>query len=132
MFENCRCNIAVYLLLTNKVMSNNNSFNRVCVCVCVCRFGDGYTVIVRVRGGLTDLSAVEEFVRGTFPGSVLKEKHHNTLQYQMPRTEGALSHIFTEFSEHQEILGVEDYSVSQTTLDQVTKHCYHYTRVKIV
>ncbi|XP_062865086.1 phospholipid-transporting ATPase ABCA1 [Trichomycterus rosablanca] len=83
------------------------------------RFGDGYTVIVRVKGGLTDLSAVEQFVRDTFPGSVLKEKHHNTLQYQMPSTEGALSHIFSEFSTHQDILGVEDYSVSQTTLDQV-------------
>ncbi|KAM9449520.1 phospholipid-transporting ATPase ABCA1 isoform 1-T2 [Clarias gariepinus] len=80
------------------------------------RFGDGYTVIVRVRG---DLSTVEEFVTQTFPGSVLKEKHHNTLQYQMPHQEGALSHIFSQFCKNQNDLGVEDYSVSQTTLDQV-------------
>ncbi|XP_034157069.2 phospholipid-transporting ATPase ABCA1 isoform X1 [Pangasianodon hypophthalmus] len=83
------------------------------------RFGDGYTVIVRVRGGPADLSAVEEFVTQAFPDSVLKEKHHNTLQYQMPHKEGALSHIFSQFSRNQHTLGVEDYSVSQTTLDQV-------------
>ncbi|XP_058240814.1 phospholipid-transporting ATPase ABCA1 isoform X4 [Hemibagrus wyckioides] len=83
------------------------------------RFGDGYTVIVRVNGGTADLNSVEEFVTLTFPGSVLKEKHHNTLQYQMPHSEGALSHIFSQFSKYQHTLGVEDYSVSQTTLDQV-------------
>ncbi|XP_049328129.1 phospholipid-transporting ATPase ABCA1 isoform X2 [Astyanax mexicanus] len=83
------------------------------------RFGDGYTVIVRVQGGATDLSAVEDFVSRSFPGSVLKEKHHNTLQYQIPYTEGALSHMFNQFSKNQHALGVEDYSVSQTTLDQV-------------
>ncbi|XP_072526701.1 phospholipid-transporting ATPase ABCA1-like [Salminus brasiliensis] len=83
------------------------------------RFGDGYTVIARVQGGPTDLGAVEEFVGRSFPGSILKEKHHNTLQYQIPHTEGALSHIFNQFSKNQHALGVEDYSVSQTTLDQV-------------
>ncbi|KAL7855647.1 hypothetical protein AOLI_G00192510 [Acnodon oligacanthus] len=83
------------------------------------RFGDGYTVIVRVQDGPADLGSVEDFVCRMFPGSILKEKHHNTLQYQIPHTEGALSHIFSEFSKHQHALGVEDYSVSQTTLDQV-------------
>ncbi|XP_068612159.1 LOW QUALITY PROTEIN: phospholipid-transporting ATPase ABCA1-like [Brachionichthys hirsutus] len=83
------------------------------------RFGDGYTLIVRVCGSPPALKPVEDFVQQTFPGSVLKEKHHNTLQYQLPHVEGALAHIFSQFSVHQKRLGVEDYSVSQTTLDQV-------------
>ncbi|KAM9836585.1 phospholipid-transporting ATPase ABCA1 [Aulostomus maculatus] len=83
------------------------------------RFGDGYTVIVRVGGSPPDLKLVEDFVQQTFPGSVLKEKHHNTLQYQLPYTQGALANIFSQFTSHQQRLGVEDYSVSQTTLDQV-------------
>lgn len=83
------------------------------------RFGDGYTVIVRVGGSPPALNLVEEFVQETFPGSVLKEKHHNTLQYQLPCTQGALANIFSQFTSHQQRLGVEDYSVSQTTLDQV-------------
>ncbi|XP_068164948.1 phospholipid-transporting ATPase ABCA1-like [Antennarius striatus] len=83
------------------------------------RFGDGYTVIVKVGGSPPALKPVEDFVQQTFPGSVLKEKHHNTLQYQLPHAEGALANIFSQFSVHQKQLGVEDYSVSQTTLDQV-------------
>ncbi|XP_061620276.1 phospholipid-transporting ATPase ABCA1-like isoform X1 [Phyllopteryx taeniolatus] len=83
------------------------------------RFGDGYTVMVRVGGRPALLKPVEDFVEQTFPGSVLKEKHHNTLQYQLPACQGALAHIFRHFAEQQERLGVDDYSVSQTTLDQV-------------
>ncbi|KAM4611576.1 phospholipid-transporting ATPase ABCA1 [Polymixia lowei] len=83
------------------------------------RFGDGYTVIVRVGGSPPALAPVEDFVQENFPGSILKEKHHNTLQYQLPYTEGALAGIFGQFTSHQQRLGVEDYSVSQTTLDQV-------------
>lgn len=84
------------------------------------RFGDGYTVIVRVGGSPPALQPVEDFVQQTFPGSVLKEKHHNTLQYQLPYAPGALATIFSQFAGHQQRLCVDDYSVSQTTLDQVT------------
>ncbi|XP_037549875.1 phospholipid-transporting ATPase ABCA1-like [Nematolebias whitei] len=83
------------------------------------RFGDGYTVIVRVAGSPPELKPVEDFVQQTFPGSVLKESHHNTLQYQLPHAPGALANIFGHFTSHQQRLGLEDYSVSQTTLDQV-------------
>ncbi|XP_026071559.1 ATP-binding cassette sub-family A member 1 [Carassius auratus] len=83
------------------------------------RFGEGYTLIIRVSAAQADLCTVETFVRDTFPGSTLKEKHHNTLQYQIPQGEGALAHIFSQLSKHQQQLHVEDYSVSQTTLDQV-------------
>lgn len=91
-----------------------------CLIVDSCsRFGDGYTVIVRVGGSPPVLKPVEDFVQQTFPGSILKEKHHNTLQYQLPYTQGALANIFSQFTSQQQRLGVEDYSVSQTTLDQV-------------
>ncbi|XP_028420639.1 ATP-binding cassette sub-family A member 1 isoform X1 [Perca flavescens] len=83
------------------------------------RFGDGYTVIVRVGGSPPALKPVEDFVKQSFPGSILKEKHHNTLQYQLPYIQGALANIFSQFTSHQQRLGVEDYAVSQTTLDQV-------------
>uniref|UniRef100_A0A8C6KCC1 ABC transporter domain-containing protein n=1 Tax=Nothobranchius furzeri TaxID=105023 RepID=A0A8C6KCC1_NOTFU len=83
------------------------------------RFGDGYTVIVRVGGFPPALKPVEDFIEQTFQGSVLKEKHHNTLQYQLPYTPGALANIFSQFTSHQQRLGLEDYSVSQTTLDQI-------------
>uniref|UniRef100_W5N6N8 P-type phospholipid transporter n=1 Tax=Lepisosteus oculatus TaxID=7918 RepID=W5N6N8_LEPOC len=83
------------------------------------RFGDGYTVTVRVGGSSPVLKPVEDFMRDTFPGSTLKEKHHNNLQYQLPCVQNALSKIFSELTRHRESLAIEDYSVSQTTLDQV-------------
>lgn len=85
------------------------------------RFGDGYTVVVRVGGAPVELKPVEDFVREEFPGSVLKEKHHNTLQYQLPYTGGALAHIFSQLHKNQGRLAIEDYSVSETTLDQVRR-----------
>ncbi|XP_053559159.1 phospholipid-transporting ATPase ABCA1-like [Bombina bombina] len=83
------------------------------------RFGDGYTVIIRVGGASPLLQPVEEFVRVNFIGSVLKEKHHNTLQYQLPASAVTLSKVFRAFTENKKTLNIEDYSVSQTTLDQV-------------
>lgn len=95
-------------------------FGTECLRVDFCsRFGDGYTVIVKVGGTPPDLKPVEDFVQQTFPESILKEKHHNTLQYQLPYTQGALATIFSQITKHQQRLQVEDYSVSQTTLDQV-------------
>uniref|UniRef100_A0A8D3E109 ABC transporter domain-containing protein n=1 Tax=Scophthalmus maximus TaxID=52904 RepID=A0A8D3E109_SCOMX len=97
------------------------------------RFGDGYTVIVRVGDSPLALKPVEDFVQQTFPGSVLKEKHHNTLQYQLPYTQGALAAIFSQFTSHQQSLALEDYSVSQTTLDQVSKqYIYHNLMVPTI
>uniref|UniRef100_A0AAQ5X6I6 ABC transporter domain-containing protein n=1 Tax=Amphiprion ocellaris TaxID=80972 RepID=A0AAQ5X6I6_AMPOC len=103
------------------------------------RFGDGYTVIVRVGGSRPALKPVEDFLQVNFPGSVLKEKHHNTLQYQLPYTQGALTSIFNLFTSHQQRLHIEDYSVSQTTLDQVRifieLHVHprpHYSDLKFV
>uniref|UniRef100_A0A674N795 ATP-binding cassette, sub-family A (ABC1), member 1A n=1 Tax=Takifugu rubripes TaxID=31033 RepID=A0A674N795_TAKRU len=53
------------------------------------------------------------------PGSTLKEKHRNMLQYQLPTSLTSLARIFSLLSKNKEALSIEDYSVSQTTLDQV-------------
>nr|XP_014349979.1 PREDICTED: ATP-binding cassette sub-family A member 1-like isoform X1 [Latimeria chalumnae] len=83
------------------------------------RFGDGYTVMVRVSGSPPDLKPVQDFIESFFSGSTLKEKHHNTLQYQLSSSENSLSKIFSAFTQNKDRLKIEDYSVSQTTLDQV-------------
>uniref|UniRef100_A0A8C5AZL8 ABC transporter domain-containing protein n=1 Tax=Gadus morhua TaxID=8049 RepID=A0A8C5AZL8_GADMO len=98
------------------------------------RFGDGYTVVVRVGGSPPALAPVEHFIQEGFPGCVLKEKHHNTLQYQLPYRQGALAAVFGQFTRRQQQLGIEDYSVSQTTLDQVrffiTFGCLNWPRTQ--
>uniref|UniRef100_A0A8C6UGY2 ATP-binding cassette, sub-family A (ABC1), member 1A n=1 Tax=Neogobius melanostomus TaxID=47308 RepID=A0A8C6UGY2_9GOBI len=83
------------------------------------KFGDGYTIILRVAGPDPDLRPVMEFIERELPGSTLKEKHRNMLQYQLPTSLTSLARIFSLLSENKETLSIEDYSVSQTTLDQV-------------
>ncbi|XP_076023384.1 phospholipid-transporting ATPase ABCA1-like isoform X2 [Genypterus blacodes] len=83
------------------------------------RFGDGYTIILRVAGPDPDLQPVTEFIERELPGSTLKEKHRNMLQYQLPSSLTSLARIFSMLSKNKEALRIEDYSVSQTTLDQV-------------
>ncbi|EMP24164.1 ATP-binding cassette sub-family A member 7 [Chelonia mydas] len=86
------------------------------------RFGDGYTITLRVSGPGPDLRPVETFIQDSFPGIVLKERHHCMLQYQLPSRSCSLAKIFSILSTHRGTYRIEDYSVSQTTLDQVFVH----------
>ncbi|KAM9329361.1 phospholipid-transporting ATPase ABCA1 [Gastrophryne carolinensis] len=83
------------------------------------KFGDGYTIVVRIGGANPDLKPVEDFFSHAFPGSVLKEKHRGMLQYQLRSAQCSLARIFSILSKNKKKLHIEDYSVSQTTLDQV-------------
>ncbi|KAL2089101.1 hypothetical protein ACEWY4_016000 [Coilia grayii] len=83
------------------------------------RFGDGYTIVLRVGGTEPQLPPVMDFIQSEFPGAHLKEKHRNMLQYQLPSALSSLAWIFSTLAKHKLRLCIEDYSVSQTTLDQV-------------
>uniref|UniRef100_A0AAY4A4F8 P-type phospholipid transporter n=1 Tax=Denticeps clupeoides TaxID=299321 RepID=A0AAY4A4F8_9TELE len=92
------------------------------------RFGDGYTIILRVAGPDPDLGRVMEFIERELPGSTLKEKHRNMLQYQLPSSLTSLARIFSLLANNKGHLRIEDYSVSQTTLDQVRNLTNAYLR----
>ncbi|XP_030623464.1 retinal-specific phospholipid-transporting ATPase ABCA4a [Chanos chanos] len=85
------------------------------------KFGDGYVVTMKIRAakGATapDLNPAEAFMESTFPGCVQREKHYNTLQYEIATS--SLARIFQLVLTNKDKLNIEDYSVSQTTLDQV-------------
>lgn len=75
--------------------------------------------IKAAKEGLSpDLEPVESFMEGSFPGCVQREKHYNTLQYKIAST--SLARIFQLVVANKDRLSIEDYSVSQTTLDQVS------------
>lgn len=88
------------------------------------RFGDGYIVTLKIKApkaGLPpDPSRAEEFIRINFPGSLQREKHYNMLQYQI--CSSSLAKIFRLIISNKENLHIEEYSVSQTTLDQVSNY----------
>lgn len=82
-------------------------------------------MIIRVSGEHPDLDPVMEFFNEEFPGCVLKEKHHNMLQYQLG-SDIRLSVLFGQIEAVRERLLIEDYSVSQTTLDQVRSYILRF------
>ncbi len=74
--------------------------------------------IKAAKTGLSpDLEPVESFMESSFPSCVQREKHYNTLQYEIASS--SLARIFQLVVANKERLSIEDYSVSQTTLDQV-------------
>ncbi|CAB1457509.1 unnamed protein product [Pleuronectes platessa] len=85
------------------------------------KFGDGYVLTMKIRAAepsLTpDLNPAEAFMESTFPGCIQSEKHHNTLQYKI--SSSSLARIFQMVLANKDNLNIEDYTVSQTTLDQV-------------
>ncbi|CAN8201484.1 unnamed protein product [Coccothraustes coccothraustes] len=84
------------------------------------RFGDGYTVVVRAGG--PGPAAVQTLLQQHFPGIVLREQHGGLLQYHLPARVTSLATIFSLLAAHRGPCHIEDYSVSQTTLDQVFMH----------
>ncbi|XP_075281062.1 retinal-specific phospholipid-transporting ATPase ABCA4 [Opisthocomus hoazin] len=85
------------------------------------KFGDGYIVTLKIKapkcGMPPDPTPAEQFIHVNFPGSLQREKHYNMLQYQI--CSSSLAKIFRLIISNKENLHIEEYSVSQTTLDQV-------------
>ncbi|XP_071800403.1 phospholipid-transporting ATPase ABCA1-like isoform X2 [Asterias amurensis] len=83
------------------------------------KFGRGYTITIRVGGDPPMIEPLMRFVAEMFPHTVLRERHFNMLEYQMPTASASLAKVFGAFDANKQRFKIEDYSVSQTTLDQV-------------
>ncbi|NWT04696.1 ABCA1 protein, partial [Mionectes macconnelli] len=84
------------------------------------RFGDGYTVVVRAGG--PGPAAAQALLQQHFPGIALRERHGGLLRYHLPARAASLAAVFSLLAAHCGPCHIEDYSVSQTTLDQVFVH----------
>jgi len=82
------------------------------------RFGDGYMITVRTKSS-QNVKDVVRFFNRNFPEAVLKERHHTKVQYQLQSEHISLAQVFSKMEQVVGVLGIEDYSVSQTTLDNV-------------
>ncbi|XP_008586239.1 PREDICTED: LOW QUALITY PROTEIN: ATP-binding cassette sub-family A member 7 [Galeopterus variegatus] len=82
------------------------------------RFGAGHTLTLRVPARRPEPAAA--FVAAAFPGAELREAHGGRLRFQLPPGgRCTLARVFGELAAHGAELGVEDFSVSQTTLEEV-------------
>ncbi|GFN82627.1 ATP-binding cassette sub-family a member 2 [Plakobranchus ocellatus] len=85
------------------------------------RFGDGYTFTIRVRGPdyMRSRREVTRFIERNIPEAQLKEEHYNIVQYEIKTRPVSLAMLFSKLEEAESKLSIEDYSVSQNTLDNV-------------
>ncbi|XP_028015270.2 phospholipid-transporting ATPase ABCA7 [Eptesicus fuscus] len=82
------------------------------------RFGTGHMLTLRVPVGKSE--PVAAFVAAAFPGVELREAHGSRLRFQLPPGGPCtLARVFEELAAHGAEHGVEDFSVSQTTLEEV-------------
>ena len=94
------------------------------------KFGEGYSVIIKLhvrpdeQGVDASLEAktqaLMQFVGSMFPGSQLKDQHDGLVHYRIGRAPGLTwAHLFGVVERARSTYDIEDYSVSQTTLEQV-------------
>jgi len=81
------------------------------------KYGAGYTLELKVPE--QGVAAVEEFVANTFAGADQTERHGGQLRYDIPRSNIRLSEMFARLEHSRERLGIQDYALSQTTLEKV-------------
>ncbi|KAF6122828.1 hypothetical protein HJG60_000031 [Phyllostomus discolor] len=85
------------------------------------KFGDIYILNIKVN---TDrhkhkLDDFKNFITMTFPGSVLKQENQGNLNYYIPSKDNSWAKVFGILEEAKEQFKLEDYSISQITLEQV-------------
>lgn len=87
------------------------------------RFGEGYFLIARVGTNneeeIPNPQPLMKFIEEKFPSCVLIDIHQGYVNYHITDTSLKLSEIFGTMERAKTQLCIEDYSVSQTTLEQV-------------
>ncbi|XP_077499685.1 phospholipid-transporting ATPase ABCA1-like isoform X2 [Amblyomma americanum] len=84
------------------------------------KYGSGYTVTLKVGGASTELAHVASLMEQSFgaANAQLREQHLNQMEYQVSPSV-PLAVLFRRLEAARESSALDDYSVTQTTLDQV-------------
>ncbi|XP_067940214.1 cholesterol transporter ABCA5-like isoform X2 [Watersipora subatra] len=87
------------------------------------KFGDGYHLEVKLQDSADsqgDMDRLKAFVEQTFHESVVIEEFADRIQYAMPaKVVSSPGQVFGPIEENKESLKIEEYSFSQSTLEQV-------------
>lgn len=91
------------------------------------KFAAGYTLTIKVQklaesGGLqhSDTTAIEDFISQKFPSAQLREKHQELITYYITDTTVSWSKMFGILEQAKIMnLNIEDYSLGQSSLEQV-------------
>ena len=81
------------------------------------RFGSGYSLTVRCQEA--QVREVQRRMGELLPDAEMQERHHTQLKYQLPILSTRLPLVFRHMEDLRTIKVIEDYSLTQTTLDEV-------------
>ena len=82
------------------------------------RFGKGYNIEIKLKEKSTE-NLMNNFMNEHLVGAVLMEVHDLVYRFEVPQKNLSLSKIFGEIEMRKDEIGIEDYSVSQTSLEQI-------------
>uniref|UniRef100_A0A4W4H932 ABC transporter domain-containing protein n=1 Tax=Electrophorus electricus TaxID=8005 RepID=A0A4W4H932_ELEEL len=87
------------------------------------KFGSGYTLLAKVHLEPDleemDLQLFKDFIESTFPGSLLKDEHQGMVHYHLTDKTLTWAQVFGTLEAAKEKYSIEDYCVSQISLEQV-------------
>ncbi|XP_053554781.1 glucosylceramide transporter ABCA12 [Bombina bombina] len=83
------------------------------------RFGSGFTVKIYLKDTSVSVDRLTDFMDFHFPNTNLKDQHLSMVEYHVPVTAGGVANIFDLLETNKTILNIINFSVSQTTLDEV-------------
>lgn len=96
------------------------------------KFSEGYTLTIKVRKShdTDELTAdevvpIEMFVKDNFPTAILREKHQQLLSYHITGRSILWSKMFGIMEGGKKNLNIEDYSIGQSSLEQVLQSLFH-------
>lgn len=97
------------------------------------KFSEGYTLTVKVKKmdstteiAQSEIDPINSYIRQNFPSAILREKYQELLTYYIADKNIPWSKMFGLMEKGKNFLNIEDYSLGQSSLEQVflsfTKH----------
>ncbi|KAI8435956.1 hypothetical protein MSG28_004122 [Choristoneura fumiferana] len=101
------------------------------------KFSEGFTLTIKMKmdeecrnsaPGGRDIAAVKQYVESNFTTPKLMEEYQGLLTYYLPDRRVAWSNMFGTMERCRQNYDVEDYTISQTTLEQIFLQFTKYQR----
>ncbi|XP_074055105.1 phospholipid-transporting ATPase ABCA3-like [Macrotis lagotis] len=91
------------------------------------KFGSGYTLLAKIRccSQKTKMPAFKNFIEKTFPDTILKDEHQGMVHYHLPSKDLSWAKVFGTLEKNKAEFDLEDYSISQISLEQVFMNFAH-------
>ena len=87
------------------------------------KFGQGFTIVIKLKREVSDdmthVQKVKHFIQSSLSSAVLKDSHQGLLHFHITDPSVEWSYMFSVMERAKEELQLEDYLLSDTTLEQI-------------